>query len=96
MSRWSIFEAKQEAKQEAKPEIKQEIKPEIKQEPNPVIKEDPRTDKIPEVTKVSKSEEAVPQRSEPKPKSLSYRIVGELFHSYVVVELLGVAPKLFC
>ncbi len=72
-------EIKQEIKQEVKPEIKQETKQEIKQETKQEIKQEPKPEIKQEVKSVPIAEE--------KPKSLSYRIVGELFNSYVVVEL---------
>ena len=61
-----------EPKQEARAEIKREIKQEIKQE---VVREEN-----------IRAAEAMVAEEEPKPESLSYRIVGEAFNAYVVVE----------
>ena len=92
------IEAKPEVKPEIKPEIKSEVKPEIKIEAKPEIKQEIKQEtkqEIPqEITKeIHKEAEEIKHEInnvpvvEEKPKSLSYRIVGELFNSYVVVEL---------
>ena len=88
-------EAKQEVKQEPKPEIKPEIKTEIKQEIKQEIKrelkqetkQDIKQELTPEIKQEIKQEVKSETVAQEKPKSLSYRIVGELFNSYVVVEL---------
>ena len=81
-------------REEERIETKIEPKPEAKIEPKPV-EEPPKIaspqiteqERVPSVTEeATKADEPMPISEPPAPQTLEYRIVGEAFNSYVIVE----------
>jgi DNA mismatch repair protein MutL len=79
-------EEKLEEKIEPKPEAKIEPKP-VEEPPKIVPPQITEQERVPSVTEeATKADEPMPISEPPAPQTLEYRIVGEAFNSYVIVE----------
>ena len=75
-----------ETKIEPKPEAKIEPKP-VEEPPKVVPHQIAEQERVPSVTEeATKADEPMPISEPPAPQTLEYRIVGEAFNSYVIVE----------